>query len=528
MNSVSNTNECAQDDAQLSTHINGIIEKISDLMTLAKSNFVVKLIFIFVVAVGVAYWRFSPWEPKVFFADDLYSLWAFYDGVFASTIQQSLAASIFDKYRPVFQIICHFLFSVFDKNLTLYLAFNLVMQGLNSVFFFLIASRLSNNKFAIPLILTIAFASSRLALYQVTQVIGPVESVALAFFLAMIYAVLRSQNDTTPKRWQWLAIIAITLSIYTHERYIVVIPWLAVILFNSRSNKGMTFKYRSLLALACLAVLGSNFIVKVLLLHTPFFVGTGGYNITIDIPMIITHTHEALLSLIGFNDGPAYLIGNAISINPNTPGNHFSAWLMAVIFTLSCIYVTARSMSTSTTSARHNLGYLFSLLSLIGLLLIPPIFTIRVEGRWEYAPFALILLSFAWAYGLPTRRSKKTIGVICVVASIAILIIDNRITRSFDRIYMVGWAKFGNAIKTDMIPLFLGQEHSNELLLLADPEACGTAKINRFFELYSNKKPTIFCAETKHDLTTLMTEHPGVLAFEYNNLKFTQSMTDPL
>lgn len=116
--------------------------------------------------------------------------------------------------------------------------------------------------------------------------------------------------------------------------------------------------------------------------------------------------------------------------------------------------------------------------------------------------------------------------MVCVVASIAILLVDNRVTKSFDRIYMVGWAKFGNAIRTDMIPIF-AKQNANDLLLLADPEACGTVKINRLFELYLNRKPTIFCANTKQDLAILMTEHPGVLAFEYNNLKFTQSMAKP-
>ncbi len=525
MNFISSANECAQDSKRLATYFNENFQKTSPFSTLARNNLAIQLIFVFFVAVCVAYWQFSPWEPKVFFADDLYSLWAFYDGVFASTIQQSLSASIFDKYRPVFQLLFHFLFSVFDKKLILYLAFNLVMQGLNSVLFFLIASRLSKNKFIIPFVLTLAFASSRLALYQVTQVIGPVESVAFAFFLAMIYAVLRSLDDPSPKRWQWLAILSIALCIYTHERYVVVIPWLVFILFYSHANKSRTFKYRCSLALACLMVLGSNLIIKVLLLHIPFFVGTGGYNITIDIPMILTHTHEALLSLVGFNDGPAYLIGNSISINPFATGNPFFLWFMAAVFSLSFVYVNARAMMASTTSIRHILIYQLGFFSLISLLLMPPILTIRVEGRWEYAPFALILLSFASAYGLLTGILKKNIGVICIIASIAILIIDNRISQSFDRIYMVGWAKFGNAIRTDMIPPFTKQKNSNEILLLADQEACGTVKINRLFELDTNRKPIIFCAESKEDLTALKTAHPNVLAFEYNLLKFTQTTT---
>lgn len=485
------------------------------------NRFSIKLMFVFFVSMALTCWRFWPWEPKVFFADDLFNLWLFYDGSFFSTILQSLTASFYERYRPVFQLLFHFVYSIFDKTLGYYLALNIVLQGLNSLLFFLIATKLSRNKFFIPLILTCAFAASRLALYQVTQTIGPVESVALVFFLTMIYATLTSLDAPKPKRWHWLAIFAATFCIYTHERYIVIIPWLACILLTSSTKKEMSFKYRCSLMLACALILSSNFLIKTLIFHSYFFAGPGGSHITVDSATIFTHIHEAFLSLFGFNEGPAYLIGNQISTNPNTVGNDFFAWLMATTFSLSFICVILSSIFNSRSLVKANLTFIFGAISLICLLLTPPIMSFRLEGRWEYVSFSIVLLMFAWAYGLPMKRiSNIIIGIVCIIASLSIFYTDTIISNSFDRIYMVGWAKFGNAIKTDMIPAF-SKQHSNELLLFADKDACGTVIINRLFELHTGRKPIIHCAETKDDLAKLTLEHPGVLSFEYNNLKFT-------
>ena len=471
---------------------------------------------------AVAYWRFAPWEPKIIFADDLANLWSFYDGYFASTIQQALLQSFVEKYRPVFQLICYFLFSEFDKTLWMYLAFNLFMQGINCVLFFIIAEKLAKDKFVVPFFLTLAFSTSRLALYQVTQVTGSVESVALTFFLITLYAVLQSLITPSPKPWQWIALLAITFAIYTHERYIVVIPWLALILFFT-GLAASKLAGRSILVLACIAIIGSNYLIKVSLLHIPFFVGTGGSHITVNLDMIITHIQEAFFSIFGFNTGPGYLIGAPISLNPAIPGQLLLPWLMALLFSLSFLFVNTLGIFTSTKTIKNNFCYVLAGILLTSLLLIPPIFTIRVEGRWEYTPFMLILLSLAWSYGLPKQISNKIIGIICIVASLSSILVDNAICKSFGiskwwgGVYMVAGAKFSEAVFKDIMPHFILNQHSNKLLLLADNNSCDSVVALKFFEFYTKRKAILYCAKTENDLVQLMSQHPEALAFKYNN-----------
>ena len=496
-----------------------------------RNTYTMKLVAVFFITIAAAYWRFAPWEPKVFFADDLANLFAFYDGNFSSNFQQALLKSYVEKYRPIFQLICLFLFSTFDKQLWLYLAFNLFVQGINGTLFFSIASKLAKNKCLVPFFLTLAFATSRFALYQITQVTGPVESVALTFFLIMLYAVLRSLSDPNPSHWQWISLLAITFAVYTHERYIVVLPWLALIFFLSKSNKKSSAPSRYVLILTCLGIVGSNYFIKSSLLHIPFFVGTGGTHMTIDYHMITRHVHEAFFSIFGFNTGPGYLIGTTVSINPYAPGAGLFPWSMATLFSLSFFYVTICSMVFSVIPIRNNLCTLLGAIILICLLFLPPIFTIRVEGRWEYAPFAIVLLIFAWCYGLPKRISNQTIGIVCVVASIALIFLDNAISNSFNANYMIGSARIGEAIRKDIISSLISFK-SNELILeTPDKTCCDIVTTTRLYELY-NKKPNIYCAKTKEDLGNLMDKVPNALVFlfEYkptdSSFKFIQIPRD--
>lgn len=492
-----------------------------------KNNLTIQAIFVFFISIALCYWRFAPWEPTTFYADDLTNLWSYYDGNFASTLHQTFFGSYYEKYRPIFQIVCHVLFSTFDRVLWLYLAFNLLMQGINSVLFFIISVKLAKNSFYIPFFLTIAFCTSRLALYQITQVTGLVESIPLTFLLITLYAVLQSVNTTTPKFWQWMALLATNLAIYSHERYIVVVPWLALLFLFTKYKKTMSLNYRFFMVLICIATIGLNYLVKVVFLQIPFFVGTGGTHMSINMNNILLHIKEAYCSIIGFNHGPGYLIGITVPINPIKHKLNLLPTLMALIFSGSFLLVHILAVYNSIESRKRAVYFLLSGLILIALLLVPPIFTIRVEGRWEYAPFMLILLSFAWSYGLPKTISNTLIGIICILASFASIVLDTHICKYFgitnwwNGIYMIYEAKISNALLRDVVPRFIDNPLSNEIIILADKYNCDTLTSLKYFEFYANRKAILFCAKSLPDLKALQNQHPKALVFTYNNYLWT-------
>ena len=481
-----------------------------------------KLALIFFIIIAVSYWRFNPWVQNVFFMDDSHTLFSFYNKKYFSTLYQSLFEQNYYKYRPVSGVVFYFLILSFGKTHGLYFAFNLVMHAINGVLFFILSSRLSKDKFIVPFALTMAFVLSRLALFQVTQIVGVVESVSLTFFLIMLYAVLRSQENPSQKMWHRIALLAVTLTIYAHERYVVVLPWLAFILFNLPSSKDITLKYRSLLVSFCAIIFISNVLFKVLFLHIPFFMGTGGQAISLDFPMIITHIYEALFSIFSFNNGPEYLVGSAISITQSSKYEDYLAFLMAVAFTFSSVYICIRSISTSRNLLKSDLKFLFQITLLIGLILIPPILTIRVEGRWEYVPSALILLTLAWSYGLPKTISSKGIGGLCVVASICLISVDSMvINKSFNSIYMISASKLAKAFKVDVLDS-LNYQKPNDVLLLLDQGSCQLLVNYKIFELYGNSRQSMYCAETKNQLIQLQNDHVNGVVFEYKDNRFIQ------
>src|SRR5579872_5182038 len=361
-----------------------------------KDKSALQLLTVFLFAAIATYIRFSQVLPNFFFGDDLASFWAYRDGYLDSSLYQVLFTSFAEKYRPIYSFITYLVWSLAGMNFWIYHSVNILIQGINSLLFFVIASRATKGKFLLPFLMTIAFASSRFALFQVTQVTGLVESCALIFFLTMVYAVLRFIEPGASRKWHWIAILAIACATYTHERYMVAAVWLALLFIFLDNDKNITLKYRFFLVLSCISIVASNAIIKVVFFHIHFFVGTGGFRMFINIQTILELLREAFLSLFGFNAGPPYLTGYEIPIQYIPRINHVP-WIMAIVFSLSWIYVNVRSLFISNRTIRTNTYFLTGLISLIGFLLVPPVLTIHMEPRWDYAPFTLLLLSFAWA-----------------------------------------------------------------------------------------------------------------------------------
>jgi dolichyl-phosphate-mannose--protein O-mannosyl transferase len=76
-----------------------------------------------------------------------------------------------------------------------HLVLNLLLQGLNALLVFAISLRLSRGEWLVALAAALIAATSRFALYQVTQVTGLLEGLALIFFLATVYCVVRAYGD---------------------------------------------------------------------------------------------------------------------------------------------------------------------------------------------------------------------------------------------------------------------------------------------------------------------------------------------
>lgn len=450
---------------------------------------------VFAGLLAAASWRFRPWMPSVFFGDDLDNLLAFRAGAFASTWWQALTGVYVDKYRPVFAAVLKLEFTGFGDRIGGYLAVNLLLHALSGTLLFQAARLLAGSRMVAAL-LALAFVASRLALYQVTQVTGVLEGLGTVWFLAMLVSLLRASADPHMAwRWSLVAVAAAFLAVHTHERYIVVLPWLALAFLVLSGLRRLPEWRKAVLVALCAATAAFNVLYKLAVAHGAFLVGTGGTHIAFEPLRIIRHAGEALLSVFGFNTGPSYLVGAAWRSLPWCIG-----WLLPGILVLGLIALLVLAARTTTSSppdpayTQHaHPEWAWLLAALAVLVLVPPLATIRLEQRWLLQPFALLLLLLAWAAGRARLRVGGA-GIATLVATVAgaSIALDLLLSAHFGQIFFVYSGRVAALVERDIASRPSGT--AGPVALLLPQEHCDwTLRQGRFFEVYGGQARTVRC-----------------------------------
>lgn len=438
---------------------------------------------LFFVVLLVSYARFGPWMPSVFFGDDLSNIIAFKEGLFAASPITSLSEVYLGKFRPVFSFAMYLQFSSFAEWIEGYLGINLLVHSLSGVLVFLIARNLSGGNLAIAGLAALSAVISRFALYQTTQVTGLVEGLSTFTFLLMLFCVIRSKTEFA-WRWSLLAVLAATLTMHTHERYIVLLPWLALaILIMPRTTPLGT---KAKLALVGLCALGVVFNVgyKMAALNGKFLIGTGGTTIEFDLLRILEHTSQATLSIFGFNHGPDYLVGVNWFELPI-----FSGWILGAVLVTASALLMVRVRGAQ--AGELVFGLLLFLLGAVALF--PTLLTIRMEQRWEYQPFIVLLLILSWTAGLVARPQARLISsILMTVVACASITIDLMVTRFTDRVFFVNSAKIAQSTYEDIFIQDPGAR-TPVAFVLEDSHCNWTLLGGAFFKLYSGHMRSVRC-----------------------------------
>jgi hypothetical protein len=453
---------------------------------------------VFAVLLVAAWWRFAPWMPAVFFGDDLDNLLAFRAGALASTWHQALAGVYLEKYRPVFAAVLHLEFTSFGDRIAAYLAVNLFIQAVAGTLLFL-AARLLGGSAWVAASLALAFVVSRLALYQVSQVTGVLEGLGTVWFLAMLVSLVRAAADPRAAwRWGLLAVAAAFLAVHTHERYIVVLPWLALAVLVLPGLRPLPAARKAGLVALCAAAAAFNVIYKLAVAGGSFLVGTGGTQIDFDLMRMVRHAGEAVLSVFGFNDGPAYLVGAEWTELP-----WFSGWILPGTLSLGLLALLALGSRTRASTAaaasfawRTDPAWAWLLGALALVLLVPPLTTIRLEQRWLVQPFALLLVLTAWAAGRAgVRVGPAPAGILVAAVAAASISLDLLLSLHFGQIFFVNSGRVAALAQRDIAMRDSGT--AAPLALLLPQEHCEwTLRAGRFFEVYGGQARPVHCFAT--------------------------------
>jgi len=453
---------------------------------------VASLVFVALLAVACA--RFVPWIPTVFFGDDLDNLLAFQRGEFASTWTQALAGVYVEKFRPVFAVAMHLQFASFGHWIAGYMAVNLAVHALSGALVFFAARFLSGGSRVIAALLALAFIVSRLALYQVTQVTGLLEGLGTALFLTILLCLTRARG-TSAWRLSLFSVLAAALAVHTHERYIVVLPWLALAFLVLPGPAALNWGRKALLVCLCVAAAAFNVLFKLAVSGGHFFVGTGGTRMDFSLQRVADHFAQAVLSVFGFNYGPDYLAGASWSELP-----YGSGWLLGGAITLAAAVLLVAAWLPRKSRAGGPLpvavpdaawGLLLVLLA--GAVLVPPALTIRMEQRWELQPFVLLLLLLAWAAGRARAyMSRRRAAVLVGIAALASVGQDMLMSDYFDRIFLRSSARVATMALRDIAEREPGAV-TPVALLLSEEHCYWTLREGAFFTVYSGKARPVRC-----------------------------------
>jgi hypothetical protein len=449
-------------------------------------------ISLYTLALLSTHFRFRHWYPEVWFGDDLYNYLAYLDGKFPADAHNALTAAFENKYRPIFHWSLGTLYETFGENIQGYMTSNWLLHGVNATLVGLLAWRLSRQSLVIAAFSTAVIASSRFALYQVTQVTGWIEGLALTSALVSLsFLLLATEADNWRKANRLFlgAVLAAAITLHIHERYVVMLPWLTMCLYIAPLRKGMPTSSRIWFNVSIALIVFGNYVMRSLVLHLPYFMGTGRQQIKTNYNLIWTHLSQGVSSLFGINKGPEYLVAAPIE---NLPHN---ATIYAIVFSTIFSIMLIREIIANYGNIEKSQSFTQYLLlaTLAGILLVPAIATIRIEQRWLLAPQAclLLILSKACHKGGPNIGQYKII--LFMVAASALVALDTSISKRFDQIFFVYSAQVAKSVRADIKSGNIPNDQSPLNMNLPAEHCLWTLDEGQFFRIYGSGQRVVSC-----------------------------------
>jgi hypothetical protein len=351
----------------------------------------------------IIYFYFWKWRTNAAYGDDLY-IFKVYSGLNNFSDKVNLPVS-FGKYRPVQGFSMFMLIEWFQKNVYAYYLFNIGIQTVNTFLFAMLLNLFLRSPF-FSLFFALIIGVCRFSYFNISQLLngGALEGLAMTFFLACLYFLIRPaiKNEMTVEQKQkWLiwSVVFANLSMYTHERYILLIPFVAIATFLLPPFRIIPARQKIGLALIMVISIILNIALKKNVYSLPFFMGTGGTNIQFSFSTAVSYFWDGILSIFQINSGPQYLAGAVFT------DLRFWQKVWAIILSVSVLLILVaylfkvRSFFINKRKDKQTEFYIFFLLLALAILaLIPAVITIRLEPRWLQASLAMFVLVTAIAF----------------------------------------------------------------------------------------------------------------------------------
>ncbi|MCA1825609.1 MAG: hypothetical protein ABR567_07200 [Myxococcales bacterium] len=395
------------------------------MTTRARRNVVFAVAPSILIALNVGWFHVIRYD--VLMGDDVYLYDAFSHGSFVDTCLTGRGGA---KYRPVYFTLEWLITHAVGPHYASYVWVNIGFSILLSFVVFLLARWLARGNDLVGLGAGILFVTSRFAWYEVAQVLGLMEALAVLWTLAMVYFAFRFVRAERLRDALGMC-AAYFLAAFTHERFLAAAPFLAAAMLWSRTR---ALRDRVLLAAVVISPLPLYVLLKKALQRPPFFLGTGGTPIAFDLKQTVKFWAAGLINVFGINKGPEYL-----SI---VDYRHLPALNQALGVAIAAAGVTLVALFLG---ERRRPGALMVAWvgSLIAGLLLTASITFRQEFRWLYAPYVVALLF--WSYAAVRTSRPALAGAACAVLAVASVINDAYLRSQRRNLYLFVGEEFAQS-----------------------------------------------------------------------------------
>ena len=186
----------------------------------------------FCALMGFAFYVNRHIHIKALYMDDLY-LFSFFREQDFFTFSFPIGEAV--RFRPVYWALSYIEMVFVGNDPNRYWYFNVVLNGLFACFLCYFSWVVSKGKKIVSFSLGIIFLSAHFAYYQIAQALGILETLALGFSLITLYFLYLQLNEEKYfVRNLVLSHLFFFLLVFTHERYIALLPLFYVPLFFRR------------------------------------------------------------------------------------------------------------------------------------------------------------------------------------------------------------------------------------------------------------------------------------------------------
>lgn len=310
------------------------------------------------------------------------------------------------KFRPVSMLVAKAGLHLFGKNLHSYFLFNVGVQSLIiCAFAFLL--RLFLRNMVVSWLLALPVGLSRFAHYNIAQIYtgGPLEGLGLLVFVVTLYYLFKFMLDeknerTYSARYLWWALFFAHVNVYVHERYITVLPFVAMLALFYPLKSKLLWKQKSLIVAVSALLVLSNYLLKTCVYHYGFFRGTGGdQQMKFNVDSMLGFLQDAVLSMVQYNSGEQGWTGLNFTSVDLFHQVMASVAMGGILLMFILFFATAARAGRTERKNEHGktIYVVVALLMLMILCLVPAISTVRMEHRWLQAPFTIMILALIFA-----------------------------------------------------------------------------------------------------------------------------------